>query len=337
MLKAIFGFSSDTDFYNPVGKPVHDLLSTKEKIKGRVLPLLGQVSLFALSVGMSAMGASLEEAALSVGILGGLAAYMRHSQLSNYKKKLDNENLYDLSTPQDAARFHEKYPEHKGLPAQLCLIAAEAGLDKPPLLHVGENTDYAAILDLDFGKKKNLLIEINPKILKEESPALVAHLLAHEMGHGRLGHTNSLPAVVSGTAIGAHISAGVQMAVSGNYLGGIFYTVAALTAHKMAGAKSQQYKERECDRHALLVSGVGREAADFFEKGTTQLEKGAPLPLRIAFGAIDTYQSLMAAHPSHEKRTQYFRDFTDANHAYLEKTRIKNGLVPSKPHRFKMV
>ncbi|HRJ66127.1 MAG TPA: hypothetical protein PLW48_03255 [Alphaproteobacteria bacterium] len=105
----------------------------------------------------------------------------------------------------------------------------------------------------------------------------------------------------------------------------------------MAGAKSQQYKERECDRHALLVSGVGREAADFFEKGTTQLEKGAPLPLRIAFGAIDTYQSLMAAHPSHEKRTQYFRDFTDANHAYLEKTRIKNGLVPSKPHRFKMV
>ena len=50
MLKAIFGFSSNTDFYNPVGKPVHDLLSTKEKIKGRVLPLLGQVSLFALSV-----------------------------------------------------------------------------------------------------------------------------------------------------------------------------------------------------------------------------------------------------------------------------------------------
>jgi Zn-dependent protease with chaperone function len=337
MLKVLSRFSSNTDFYNPAGKPLHDLLSRKEKIKGRALPLLAQVSLFALSTGMSMMNGTAAETVLAIGILASVVSYLRHSSLSNYKKALHQENVYDPDVLADAARFAQNYPVQAGLFTQLRSIAAEAGLEKAPLVHVGKNVDYAAIIDLGFGKKKELLIEFNNELLVKESPASLLHMVAHEIGHARLGHTDSLPAVVSGTATATHISVGVQMALAGNYLGGIFYSAAAVVTHRIAAAKRQQYKERECDRQALLLSGVGPEAAAFFEKETVTLEKDSPLALRLAFGAISTYQSLLAQHPSNEKRGNYMRAFSDINRDALEKTRIKNGLAPRNQQHFKMV
>lgn len=337
MLKGLSAFLSNTDFYNPVDKPLHDLLSRKEKIKGRVLPLLGQVSLFALSVGMSAMGGTVAEAVLAVGVLASVVSYLRHSSLSNYKRKLDQENIYDPDVPQDVTRFAQNYPQQADLPAQLRRLGGEAGIEKTPLIHVGKNTDYAAIVDLSFGKRQDLLLELNPKTLVAETPALLTHVLAHEIGHARLGHTGSTRAVISGTAIATHISVGVQMGLTGNYLGGIFYSVAAIAAHKIAGAKRQQYKERECDRHALLLSGVGAEAADFFEKESAPILDNPPLALRAAFGALNTFQSLAAAHPSHKSRADYMRSFNDANRGYLDKVRLKNGIVPPMRPRVRTV
>jgi len=337
MLKGISEFSSNTDFFNPSDKPMHALLSRKEKIKGRVLPLLGQVSLFALSVGVSVIHGGLPDTMMGIAVLGGLVAYLRQSSLSNYKKKLLPENLYDPDIYEDAARFAKDYPSKADFPGRLQHLSREAGIEKTACIHVSKNAIYAGIVDIDFGKSKNLVIEISPEFLQKEDPALLDHIISHELGHARLGHTNSLPAVVSGTSVAMHLSAGIQMALAGNYLGGAFYAAAALAGHNIARAKDSQYKERECDRHALLLSGVGPEAAAFFDRESVVLEKDAPLGLRAIFGAINTYQNLAAAHPSHEKRANYMWAFSRANHTLLEKTRAKNRVARSTPPHFKTV
>lgn len=331
MLRTFSKFANNTDFYNPIGKPVHDLLSRKEKIKGRLLPLLGQVSLFALSVGMSTISGGLFDATLGVGVLGAVVAYLRHSSHSNYKKKLSSENIYDPNEAADAARFKESYPSHPELPAQLCRLSQEAGLEKAPLIHVGKNTAFAGIADLSFWKKQDLLIEINAELLEKETPELLNHILAHELGHGRLGHTNSLPRVLSGTAVATHLSVSIQFALGGNYLSGIFYAATTLAGHSIANAKSQQYKERECDRHALLVTGVAPEAAAFFDKQSVLPNKNDPAGLRVFFNAIKTLESLAFAHPSSEKRADYMRSFNYTNKEYIEQKRAQNGFSPYKP------
>jgi len=331
MLRAFSNYANNTDFYNPVGKPVHDLLSRKEKIKGRVLPLLAQVSLFALSVGMNAMAGGPLDAALGVAVLGAVVTHLRHSSYANYKKKLSPENTYDPNQTADAERFKQNYPLHSELPSQLCRLSREAGLEKAPRIHVGKKVAFAGITDLNFGKKQDLLIEISAETLEKEKPELLNHILAHELGHGRLGHTNGLPAIISGTAVATHLSAGIQLGLSGNYLAGIFYTAAALAAHSVAGAKSSQYRERECDRHALLVSGVAPEAADFFEKLSIVADKNDPVGLRAIFGAVKTFESMALAHPSSEKRACYIRSFNRVNKDYIEQKRARNGLHPYRP------
>ncbi|MFN7115135.1 MAG: M48 family metalloprotease [Alphaproteobacteria bacterium] len=338
MLRAFSNFANNTDFHNPLGKPEHQLLSRKEKIKGRILPLLGQVSLFALSVGMSAMTSGVSDAVLGVAVLSGVVTYLRRSSYTNYKKKILPQNTYDPNIPADIVRFRENYPAHSELPLQLRRLSGEVGLEKAPLIHVGKNTTFAGIIDLNLGKKQDLLIELNSEFLEKQTPELLNHILAHELGHGKFGHTNSLPGVVSGTAVATHISVGIQLGLAGNYLGGIFYAAAAFAGHTAANAKLQQYKERECDRHALLVSGVVPEAVAFFEKETVALGKDEPTGLRLAFGALKTVESMFFAHPSSEKRADYMRSFNRANKGYVEKKRALNGIAPHRPRTdFRMV
>lgn len=326
MLKTVFNFANNRDFHNVADKPSHALLSRKERAKV-ALARFGQVSLFALSVGMTAITAGPEDAAASVGIFAGLTAAFRYRAVRAEKRRAAYADAYDLTQSGDLQSFADNYPEQPHFPAYLLEISKEAGLKNTPRLIVSHEKDATGIIDFSvFKKEQDLALIIERRYLRTESPELVAHIAAHEIGHAKFEHTNHTGSIFSATAIATHLKAGAEMALSGNYLGGLGYMVAASIGHIIAYAKAQQYNERICDRYALVASGVTKEAAVFFLGETVELPKDAPPSLRAGFAAIDTVQSLFGNHPGGEKRADYIIHYEGNNWEKTRKTREKRGL-----------
>ena len=329
MLKAVFNFANNRDFYNVADKPFHALLSRKEKTKV-ALARLGQVSLFALSVSITAITAGPADAAASVGIFAGLTAAFGYHAVRRRKKLADDGDTYDFTQATDLQKFAQNYPEQPHFPAYLLEISKEAGLARPPRLIVSHERNATGIIDFAaFKKEQDLGLVMERRYLRTESPELVAHITAHEIGHAKFGHTNHTGSNFAATSMATHLKAGAEMTLSGNYIGGIGYALVAGIGQIITHAKAQQYKERICDRYALVTSGVAKEAADFFLSETVELPKDAPLSLRAGFAVIDTVQSLLGAHPGNEARADYIIHYEGNNGEQSRKTREKRGFALS--------
>src|SRR6218665_1035879 len=132
-------------FYTPQGKPVHALLSRSEKFKGRFLPRLAQVSLFALSMAITGMAEGAHKAAVSATFFAGVSVYLRRSATQKFNESVKSGEVYDFAKPRDAAAFRHKYPVQQNMPEQFAALSSDAGFEKPPLFSVTSKEAFAVI------------------------------------------------------------------------------------------------------------------------------------------------------------------------------------------------
>lgn len=317
------------DFYNPQGKPVHALLSRQEKIRGRFLPRLAQVSLFALSIAITGMTEGGNKAALSAAFFGGVSFYLRRSATKKFNDSVKDGEVYDFTKPRDVAAFQDKYPTQQNLPTQFKIFTTDAGFEKPVLFSVTAAESFAAI-----GKTTGMMarpeyaVRIGRSFLNDASPALVAHVCAHELGHASRGHIEDMEPIAILTAQGMHLKAGTAMALSGNLMGGLLYTTFNLVASLVAHSKQMQSYEYEADRYALVKSGVIDEAARTFEQDAPVRPAPSERMQRVTFEVGQALGSLLDVHPASEKRAAYMRQYDAINHEAARKTRISIGVRP---------
>lgn len=313
-------------FYNPAGKPVHALLSRREKLVGRFLPRLIQVSLFALSVSLTSNVEGPAKAAAAAAFFACTAAYLRRSGIKEFNSAAKNGELYDFTKPRDVLAFRHKYHFHDDLPARYLLITADAGLEKPPLLFVTAKEDSASISRLNFtGAPTQHAVRMGRGFLHGSTPALIAHVCAHEIAHAARNHTNTLEPVATLAAQGMHLKAGAAIALSGNIVGGAIYSVVAIAVSFITQARLARSYEREADRFALVRTGVVDEVLPQFEKAASEGKNNAPV-LAVAFKQAEQY--LFSVHPRNEDRADYIRAYKSANEDVAAKTRLLIGLRP---------
>ena len=321
--------NNKTDFYNPQGKPMHALLSRRENFKGRFLPRLVQVSLFALSIGITGAIEGPDKAAISAGFFAGVSVYLRRSATQKFNESVKSGETYDFSRPQDVLAFRHKYPTRQNLPAQFVSMSADAGFEKPPLFSVTATETFAVVGQTTFmAAKPEYAVRMGRSFLNDATPGLIAHVCAHELGHACRGHIGNGEPVAVLTAHGMHMKTGAALAFSGDLIGGAVYSAFGLGASMIARAKQMQSYEYEADRYALVKSGVIDEAAEIFERGH---EKTPPLSqpvLRISFEIAKTRDSLLDNHPPSEKRAAYMRQYQAANEQIARQTRISVGVRP---------
>ncbi len=313
-------------FYNPAGRAMHALLSRREKFSGRFLPRLAQVSLFALSVSITS-GAESPAKTIAAGVFFvGTAAYLRRSAIKEFGAAARNGEQYDFTKPRDVSAFKHKYHFHHDLPARYLQIAAEAGLEKPPLFFVTAKENFASIGRLNFSPGQAAHgVRMGRGFLYDSNPALIAHVCAHEMAHATYNHTNILEPVATLAAQGMHLKAGAAMALSGNIIGGAVYTVVAMTVSFIAQARLARSYEREADRFALVKTGVIDDVLPQFEN-TVAAPKNSSSVLSDAF--MQTQQYLFSVHPHNKDRADYMRTYQSENEDAAAKARLSLGLRP---------
>lgn len=338
MLKNIKNFADNSKFFNPASPAATDLLSAKERFKGKIAPLLAQTSLTALSIGIGVVNFGLAPVVLFSGVLAGMSLVLQRESLRRFSEKLHEAQSYDFTKVEDAVRFAHQYPACAKVPHKYFSILKACGIEgTPPLLHVIPGERFPAVTQAVSPQgHKYQAIFMGEDFLKKRSDETLLFILGHEIGHAQLGHTARNRSVSSDVRLMLPVYAGMTMMVTGNIVGGLLYAAAGSALNKIAAGKFSQYAEREADRFALLKTGVTEQSAKLMQnfgegvQSTLQnaREEGVLQSFKIA--AAELLYKMGGSHPDPLQRAAYIREFGAANPAACDAARQRLG-IPAKP------
>lgn len=327
MKNPISAFFDNEKFYNPLSEPENKtLLSRKERMKGIVLPHAAQVGLFTATAGMSFLTVGL---GATLVVLPAIAAFMTHAINKSVKSyaarlnKIEKHNTFDLSKPEDAIRFVNKFgARHTSFVSGFKKLLKEANLDRNVIVYTGSDENMLAHVSVtDLWGKKPYAIEFGSNVIERTPADELLAVSGHELGHIKLGHftptaiiSKYLQSYLSTAAVGLAPLAYAAGGIGSVTLGAIF-TATALTACHIVKQKISQYHERQADRFTAIHAKDGAASlACHFE---------SELRIQEIYGYVKTSQvSLippskpafnMSSHPILSQRIRYLRNFEKAN------------------------
>jgi len=326
--------------FNPVDKPDGDLLSLKERFKGKYIPLSFQAgllvfssALFGLAFGAVALGYAAAKRAAFV-------AYFIYAKRKKQNDILNNDDkitLYDLSNSEDKGIFDRRFMGYQnGFSEAYLDLAKKVNFKEAPIIAVDE-TDKLVSGNYTFPYIKNQknIIKLGVSTLKDYPKAEVLGLSAQEMGYikmdgeKRRGITN-----LSMILLVANISFAISLGFKTNVLLapiaatlfplpiGAIFGVVLIAASFIPFLKGKQYYKKQADRFALLNTGLANEMASNLEKRASK--KDSKLHKDLQKGKLSARFSkavlgLRKTEPFIYERAEYMRSFSKKNPAFCNK------------------
>ncbi len=330
MFKKIAQFLDNNDFHNPVTDKNGSLLSTKEKIKGRILPGLAQVGLLATTLAFYATTAGglsslVSISSFAVALISVVVPEITYRWGYRYAtKKLPR---FDLNTEAGKQSFCAQYPNHGAdFTNNYLTLTKELEFEKAPEIFIDKQYRGASAHISSLLPEKKRFVRIGGPLLKDTDTASKNGLLAicaHELGHlMKKDYENSF---LFNTAKGINIFLGLSMVLNAGTLfcAEMAYCVANGWANDIADKKRRQYKEREADRISLMATGFAEEYNHFYKQFITEGNLKAYEPKKLSDHFTRARWGLTAPHPIVASRIVYADTFAHKNPEYCEKARAK--------------
>lgn len=337
-------FLANDDFHNPVTDKNQSLLSTKEKIKGKVLPALTHAGMLATTLAfysaLSVTGlAPLTTIPVAISFLTLAIVHgevMKRSKHKRMRRGDEGATYYNLESDQEKNNFCTRFPD-KG-PAivdNYLILSKKFEFREAPHLVVFENKknerELMGATVSSFGPQKTNLVLTDDKFINKYSSDEIIGTVAHEFAHLKLNHARKdwlhkhateLNTVLCIVAI-ADVSTTVGVKAA--------FSAASILTNTFANKKRSQYNEREADRLAMKISGMSESFEQYIAKQIHDREVDMLVEPKLSHRFLRAFLGLASTHPSSTSRYIYAKQFSEENVEHCRKARADCTLAAPAP------
>lgn len=327
-LSALQNFAAnEKPFHNPVTAKDGALLSTKEKIKGRVIPAVMETGILGIMSVMMVLSGQVATAA-AFAVLSVIPPYVALAVYRALKfRRCQNKDLYaayDFTKADECKKFQDRYPHLSGLPEKYVTLSKEMALESVPVFYVGKETGAASANRTSLFNSKPYVVFDPFELSRHKKNSNVLETCAHEFGHLKRNHSLRyllLKAPVFGTSLGMSSFIAADLAITGGLVGalkGVLLAGSTFIIMQITSSKWSQYNEREADRMAAVATGMVKASAmDFHAEHLARKDVELPKDLKSKFRRA--YKGLTMTHPLNHERAAYLFEFEEKNKDFCKR------------------